>query len=234
MVSDEFVISINPAVPAGQVLTSFTLINADTEQEIRTLVNGDILNLSALPTRNLNIRANTNPALVGSVVFDLSGVVTRKQTETGAPYALFGDANGNYHPWTPVTGTYTLSGTPYSAASGGGTKGTGLIINFTVTNSTARLAAAEEDNHFVEQFDAYPNPFTYSTTVHFKPAHTGKYELAIYNPQGALVKVLYSDEVELGKLYAFELNAHGLRSGVYIARLSTKDAVMYQKIMLLK
>jgi hypothetical protein len=234
MVSDEFVISIKPGAPAGQVLTSFTLINADTEQPIRTLVNGDILNLSVLPTRNLNIRANTNPELVGSVVFDLSGPMSRKQTETGAPYALFGDANGNYNPWTPAAGAYTLSATPYSAASGGGTKGTALIINFTVTNSTARLAATEEDNHFVEQFDAYPNPFSHSTTLQFKPAHTGKYELAIYNPQGALLKVLYSDEVDFGKLYAFELNAHGIKSGIYVARLSTKDAVVYLKVMLLK
>src|SRR5207302_5318635 len=81
--------------PAGQFVSSFTLINADTDQPIQTLNNGATLSLSALPTRNLNVRANTTPATVGSVVFVLSGTQTRNQTETTPPYALFGDTSGN-------------------------------------------------------------------------------------------------------------------------------------------
>ncbi|RYU72063.1 PKD domain-containing protein, partial [Hymenobacter persicinus] len=71
--------------------TSFTLVDADapTDQDIQPLINGSILNLATLPTRNLNIRANTNPATVGSVVFALSGTQTQNQTESVAPYALF-------------------------------------------------------------------------------------------------------------------------------------------------
>jgi hypothetical protein len=84
---------------AGQ-LASFTLVNADTDQDIQQLTAGITLNLATLPTRNLNIRANTSPTTVGSVVFDLSGAQTRSQTETLAPYALFSDVSGNYNPWT--------------------------------------------------------------------------------------------------------------------------------------
>src|SRR5688572_32369018 len=71
-----------------QGVTSFSLINADTDVPIRTLVNGDVLNYSTLPTRNLNIRANTSPATVGSVVFFLDGV---RKVENYAPYSYAGE-----------------------------------------------------------------------------------------------------------------------------------------------
>jgi hypothetical protein len=110
------------------------LINADTDQPIQTLNNGATLSLSALPTRNLNVRANTTPATVGSVTMVLSGTQSRSQTENTAPYALFGDTNGNYDAWTPARGSYTLKATPFSRSSGTGTAGTSLTISFTVTN----------------------------------------------------------------------------------------------------
>ena len=92
------------------------------------------MNLATLPTRNLNVRANTSPATVGSVVFVLSGTQSRNQTETTPPYALFGDTGGNYDPWTPALGGYTLKGTPFSGSGGSGTAGTSLTITFSVTN----------------------------------------------------------------------------------------------------
>jgi hypothetical protein len=110
------------------------LINAGTDVAIQTLTNGSTLSLSTLPTRNLNVRADTSPASVGSVVFALTGTQTRNQTETTPPYALFGDTNGDYAPWIPAVGSYTLKGTPFSGASGGGSAGTALTVTFTVTN----------------------------------------------------------------------------------------------------
>jgi hypothetical protein len=120
--------------PAGQFVSSFTLINADTDQPIQTLNNGATVNLATLPTKNLNIQANTSPTTVGSVVLVLSGRQSRNQTETTPPYALFGDTSGHYAPWTPATGSYTLKATPFSGSSGSGTAGTALTISFTVTN----------------------------------------------------------------------------------------------------
>jgi cell division septation protein DedD len=120
--------------PSGQFVSSFTLINADNGQAIQTLNDGATLRLSALPTRNLNIRANTTPATVGSVVLVLSGAQTKNQTENSAPYALFGDNGGKYNPWTPAIGSYTLKATPFSKPSGNGTTGTSLTINFAVSN----------------------------------------------------------------------------------------------------
>jgi hypothetical protein len=119
------------AAIAGEQVTGFTLFNADTKQAIQTLSSGSTLNLAALPTRNLNIRATTSPSTVGSVVFALSGAQSKSATESMAPYDLMGD-NGA---WTPAEGSYTLKATPYSAAKGTGTAGTALTISFTVVNS---------------------------------------------------------------------------------------------------
>lgn len=121
----------------AQQVTTFTLINAITDQDIQTLNNGDVLNLSALASRSLNIRANTSPSTVGSVVFTLSGQETRSQTETKMPIALFGDNNGNYNNWTPAPGSYTLKATPYTGTGGTGTAGTPLTISFTVVDPGA-------------------------------------------------------------------------------------------------
>ncbi|MFD2515175.1 malectin domain-containing carbohydrate-binding protein [Pontibacter locisalis] len=120
-----------------QTVNSFTLINADTDQDIQTLTNGATLNLAALPTKNLNIRANTSPETVGSVVMELTGAHTRTVTENIAPYTLFGDNNNwDYYSWTPAVGSYTLKATPYYASNGTGTVGSALNISFTVSDES--------------------------------------------------------------------------------------------------
>ncbi len=64
------------------------------------------------PQRNLNIRANTNPQAVGSVLFGLDGNANYR-LENSAPYALAGETNNSgtvdYLPWTPTVGSHTLT-----------------------------------------------------------------------------------------------------------------------------
>ncbi|RAJ91046.1 putative secreted protein (Por secretion system target) [Larkinella arboricola] len=159
---DDVTVRVNPAPSAGPVMVSFSLMNADTDQPIRVITNNEVLNLAQLP-RNLNIRANTSPATVGSVKMVLSGQQKRTQTETGAPYALFGDKDGNYNNWTPTLGNYTLTGTAYSGASASGQAGTPLILSFRVVRqaSLARLSAQADE----ETVRAYPNPFRTEFTL---------------------------------------------------------------------
>uniref|UniRef100_UPI001CF1F45D lamin tail domain-containing protein n=1 Tax=Hymenobacter terricola TaxID=2819236 RepID=UPI001CF1F45D len=124
----------NNAPAAGPQVVSFALINADTGQPIRTLAANDVVNLATLPTQHLNVRANTSPAAVGSVVLALSGAQGQNQTESVAPYALFGDNSGVYNPWTPPVGNYSLLATPYGGGGGSGPAGTPLTVSFSVTN----------------------------------------------------------------------------------------------------
>ena len=114
--------------------SSFTLIDAQTNQPITgfdPIMQGATLELSALPTRQLNVRANLAPT--GSVRFTLNGQDVR--TENVAPYALAGDTDGDYMDWTPQPGDYELTATPYSSENAGGEAGAPLKLSFKVVEA---------------------------------------------------------------------------------------------------
>ena len=116
------------------VVLGFTLINADTNQPILELTQNAVISLASLPTRNLNIRANTAPSVIGSVRFGLNGN-NNFRTENAAPYALAGDTAGDYWKWTPSVGSYLLTATAYSGPDASGTAGAAVTIGFQVVES---------------------------------------------------------------------------------------------------
>jgi hypothetical protein len=133
-------ITVNgPGPTPAPTVTGLTLIDADLDQPIAgfdPLLDGATIDLGTLPTRNLNIRANTNPATVGSVRFGYDAVAAYR-TENAAPYALEGDNAGDYAPWTPATGAHSVTATPYTMANAGGTAGPATVVTFTVIDTPA-------------------------------------------------------------------------------------------------
>ena len=121
-------------ITVRQKVVSFTLVNADTNQDIaqfNPLHDGDTINLRAIPARNLNIRANTVPQSVGSVRFALDNNGNFR-TESASPYALAGDSNGDYFKWKPSLGRHTLTATPYTETGANGEAGISLTITINV------------------------------------------------------------------------------------------------------
>ncbi|MEM6766514.1 MAG: Ig-like domain-containing protein, partial [Bacteroidota bacterium] len=89
----------------------------------------NIANLGA----NLNVRANPCGD-VAKVVLTLEGAQNYSRTESKAPYALFGDSNGDYFSWVnngATPGTYTLTAMPMDSD---GDQGDVLSISFTVVD----------------------------------------------------------------------------------------------------
>lgn len=123
-----------PAATAASI-TSYTLVNADDNTDIFDLTPGIVLDLATLPTRNLNIRANIDQLVVGSVAFELTGPQSRSSIENVVPYALFSDFQGNYNPWRPPLGSYTLTATPYDGPNASGPSGAPLTTSFTVVDT---------------------------------------------------------------------------------------------------
>ena len=118
-----------PTSPADQAVVSFTLVNAETNQDSGQLVDGAVITLNN-PPQKFNIRANINPEKVGSVLFELNGK-TRK--DNNSPYSLFGDNQGIYNEWkNPRVGQYTLTAVPYSKKRGQGNAGQSMTISFSV------------------------------------------------------------------------------------------------------
>jgi hypothetical protein len=115
--------------PAAAVELKFVLVDADTGEDISILRNGDVLDLSSLPTRHLNMRAEA-PANVKKIVFQLNGVA-RYRYETSRPFSLAGDRNGKYNSWTPPSGLLTVSALPYTAAG----KGEEILLHLEVRSA---------------------------------------------------------------------------------------------------
>ena len=143
-------------------LARFTLVHADTNAPIpgfERLDDGAVLDLAVLPTRRLNIRANCEPLIVGSVRFQLTGAdpggqplrlelpVTNgfpNSNESFYPHLLAGDLSfedqplpSHSNPWTPPLGRYTLMATPYAGRKGSGTRGESLTVHFMVVDGAA-------------------------------------------------------------------------------------------------
>ena len=120
---------------------NFTLVDADTNTDILTIEEGMVYDADAISTGvRLNIRANANG--VGSVDMRLRGALAKNRTETSAPYALYGDNNGNYFGTNFPLGAYTLTATPYSGPGATGTAGEPLVVNFTFAVQPMAVASA--------------------------------------------------------------------------------------------
>jgi hypothetical protein len=126
---------LSPSLSFAQSVVSFTLVDANTDQDIMVLHQGDSIHLSDYPANAFNIRANTQPDPTGSVSFDWNGQ-NKFKLENAPPYALFGDNNGDYAAFSFTPGTYNLVAKPYPSANGGGTAGTPLSINFIVSSQS--------------------------------------------------------------------------------------------------
>lgn len=126
-------------LPGSQIVTSFTLWNAQTNKAVQTIANGATINAGTLPLACMNIRANTTPSSVGSVVFGYDGNPSY-HTENTAPYDLGGDSSiDNVTPncWNLTMGSHTLIATPFTLANGTGTRGAGMTVSFNVGTSAS-------------------------------------------------------------------------------------------------
>jgi hypothetical protein len=163
-------------------VVSLTLVNAATGAPISgydPMPDGAVLNLAALPTGGVGIRANSSPSVVGSVVFGYNGNLAYR-TENTAPYSLHGDTNGVYTRWSPQPGSYEVTATAYSGTGATGSKSAMLVRRFTVQQSTTSSTLAPAPGPTPAQIsgelrtwhrvtltfdgpatseDAWPNPF---------------------------------------------------------------------------
>jgi polyhydroxybutyrate depolymerase len=124
-------------------IQSFTLVNARNNQDIMELKDGDVLDLSRLPSQ-LNVRANVmgHPE---SVQFMLNG--DKSQPQNAPPYALFSDRNGDYKPGKFAEGNYMLSATPYTGKTATGIPGMTKEIKFEVVrrSTLAEIVRTNDD-----------------------------------------------------------------------------------------
>ncbi|CAN5387405.1 hypothetical protein BH23BAC1_BH23BAC1_05750 [soil metagenome] len=124
-----YLILSEPELP---VVKNFVVINAITNDEIYLLEDGKVINLFVIDTKEINIRAFTDPEYTGSVKFTLTGDQNYTHIENVEPYALFANLGSDFFSWKPALGNYQLTATPYSEPNGKGQAGVPLTVAFSV------------------------------------------------------------------------------------------------------
>lgn len=115
---------------SASVVARFMLVDADSDTDIRPLLDGDRLVLDELPAA-LTVRAAFDGPIPASVRFDYDGV-TGVQIENATPYALGGDSAGDFNPFPLTDGEHQLTATPFTQDDASGGAGGRLTIGFEV------------------------------------------------------------------------------------------------------
>lgn len=104
------------------------VIDTSTNQEVKTLAQGDQINLADTP--KFTIRAQSSGD-TNSVRFQTQGI---DHTESSAPYSMTGNVLHTYNSWDVSPGTYQITVTPYSRNNAQGEVGTPIALTFQVIN----------------------------------------------------------------------------------------------------
>ena len=135
--SDTVIITANdptPPPPPPPGSGSLTLVNAGTDLDLFELTDGMEIDFASIKNTSLNIRADFAGLNVASVGFVLTGQINRNLTENVAPYALFGDTNGNYRGRKLAKGIYNLKVSAYSGPNRSGAELATISLQFSITD----------------------------------------------------------------------------------------------------
>jgi hypothetical protein len=83
-------------------------------------------------------------------------------------------------------------------------------------------------------FEAYPNPFGASTTVHFRPTVSAAAQIQVYDALGRVVGTLFSGTTEAGHNYSLSFDASRLATGLYLCRYESQGEVHVQRLSVVK
>jgi hypothetical protein len=137
---DDVDLSVLPVPPAGEEIpevTGFSLITLDAPRRpipgYEDLRDGAVISLSGLPTRRVNLRANTRPANVGSLRFS-TAERENFNTELVAPYTIVPGNGIKGRVWNPAPGRHTVTATPFTGTYGNGERGRPRTMTFTLVD----------------------------------------------------------------------------------------------------
>ena len=82
--------------------------------------------------------------------------------------------------------------------------------------------------------EAYPNPFSASTTVHFRPAVTGAVRVRVYDALNREVTSLFNGIAQAEQDYSLTLSADKLPAGIYLCRYEGQGKVYTQRLAVVK
>jgi hypothetical protein len=106
-------------------ITGFTLIDANADTEVRTIADGDLLNMPTSGIVAFNIRVLTS-GTVGSVRIQFGAFNAR--VENCSPYTAFGDLAGDYFGMVITPGLFSITAQAFTGGNATGSAGQAVTI----------------------------------------------------------------------------------------------------------
>lgn len=232
-------LTIDFEVVQNSKIDKFTLINADTDQDIMTIVEGSYIDLKLYKDVKLNIRAEGKADNIAAMTFMLSGTKNYNWTERKAPFAIFGDSPGNdYNGKYFQAGNYKLTVRPYNSDN---RIGEGLTVNFSAgydANKSLRIG-----NEFINQLEAkeaevgavdplqeedlivYPQPSQNVVNISYPSSLNENAMVMIYKGNGQLIH-----GGQMGNTSNFNFESYG--SGLYLIHVNNGDNLISKKVFI--
>ncbi len=193
---------------------SFNLINAATNSNIGAITDGTTINSSKAQGINIKINAPEGTKRVSYGLYS-NGFEVSVGIEEFAPYAVFGDTNGNYFSETLSSGSYRLLAVAYSSATNNNSVIERKTIRFTVGSSSGKSAIL------------FPNPVSTDGKVSLRlpEGASGKYEYSVTNSLGVQVEKGTFDAASSQRDVELSLSNIGRQvQGVYYMTLSSSGS----------
>ncbi|HYG20599.1 MAG TPA: S8 family serine peptidase [Ohtaekwangia sp.] len=210
-------------INATTFVTDFSLVNTSTGEVVLNFDDSVTVDANHPDFANLNIRANTSPATVGSVKFKVNG--SQRNIDNTNPYLLKSQALQLLAP-----GTHTLLAEPFSEASGHGVRGQGNTATVTIFNGAATAARMRTPGEAAgaegigSGITLYPVPVIDNLNFDVTRKIEGDVELMIINAQGQLV---HRVRVSAEALKGYQINTIdlGLNSGIYYLKVQGTSGI---------
>ncbi|MEM7510756.1 MAG: Ig-like domain-containing protein, partial [Bacteroidota bacterium] len=218
------------ATACENTVTELVLYDSDTDQVLRTMTDNMLIDLS-LDGDQLAIVAeacNTDKVVF---VLEYPDGSEYNRTESKAPYALYGDKNGDFSPIKDlVPGDYVIHAVPYVD----NVAGTSISYAFEVVNSASDGLEGQHNTFdklnvtldIEPVITAFPVPFNDEVTLNFKHADNGRVLIEVFSMDGRLILDEQFEKDSLEVSYTIKTNS--LSEGIYMVRLRQGE---YQEVI---
>ena len=194
-------------------ITDFVLVNATTNETIRPIEDGEVLDLNTFDTRSFNIVALLDKPSK-SVTFNSNG---RRRFDLFAPFSVGGDFKGNFRDFTIEEGENTLNASSNSIVRGRGlVSGNPKAISFTVI-PLEPLETVRNSSLFIP-FLVTPNPVLRDASFKVAINSASNFQIKLNNLLNQPINT--SKRVTIDKQGNGLLNLSGLISGYYFLTIT--------------
>ena len=207
-------------------ITSFVLIDTTTDTELKTIEDGETIDLNVFETNEFTIRA-TAASTLAKMSFDHNG---NRRFDLVAPYSLGGDFNGNYRATVFEPGAHVLTAVPFSTDDNQKTvRGNPKTISFDIIGKPQSKQSLA--NNLVA-FTVTPNPVRSVATFRLVAPESDKLSIRLTNLMG--------QELDSTNRIHIDTEGHGtlqiedLQSGYYFLSIHELSSGLVYKSKILK